>query len=46
MFVIGDGKAPAISLPKGDGIALTLVEERNAKHAQEESAEESGEETD
>lgn len=31
VFVIGDGKHPAISLPKGDGIRLSLIEERDAK---------------
>lgn len=25
VFVIGDGKNPAISLPKGDGLKLTLI---------------------
>lgn len=46
--MIGDGKAPAISLPKGDGIKLTLVEERDARlgKEEEESEAESGEETD
>uniref|UniRef100_A0A7S3FWJ8 40S ribosomal protein S4 n=1 Tax=Strombidium rassoulzadegani TaxID=1082188 RepID=A0A7S3FWJ8_9SPIT len=29
--IIGDGKTPAISLPKGEGIKLTLIEEREAK---------------
>jgi small subunit ribosomal protein S4e len=48
VLVIGDGKAPAISLPKGDGIKLTLVEERDARlgKEEEESEAESGEETD
>jgi len=32
-FVIGDGKTPAISLPKGEGIKLTLIEERAAMMA-------------
>lgn len=44
VIVIGDGKTPAISLPKGDGIKLTLIEERNLKHDDEddeEAAEES-----
>jgi len=27
VMVIGDGKTPAISLPKGDGIKLSLIEE-------------------
>ena len=31
VFVIGDGKSPAISLPKGEGIKLSLAEERAAK---------------
>jgi len=34
LFVIGDGKTPAISLPKGEGIKLTLVEDRDAKIGQ------------
>jgi len=29
IFIIGDGKSPAISLPKGEGIKLTLIEERD-----------------
>jgi small subunit ribosomal protein S4e len=32
LFVMGDGKTPAISLPRGEGIRLTLIEERDAKH--------------
>merc|ERR1711935_436388 len=39
IIVIGDGKTPAISLPRGEGIKLTLIEERDAKLG-EESAEE------
>lgn len=31
VMVIGDGKTPAISLPKGEGIKLTLIEERDNK---------------
>ena len=31
IFVIGDGKSPAISLPKGEGKKLDLIEERRAK---------------
>ena len=31
IFVIGDGKSPAISLPKGEGIKLSLIEERDAR---------------
>lgn len=33
IFVIGDGKKPLISLPKGKGLRLTLVEERDDKHS-------------
>lgn len=29
LLVIGDGKTSAISLPKGDGIRLTLIEDRD-----------------
>ena len=31
IFVIGDGKKPVISLPKGKGLRLSLVEERDAR---------------
>merc|ERR1719327_1242064 len=44
VFVIGDGKTPAISLPKGEGIKLTLIEERDARlgdEAEDEDEEES-----
>jgi small subunit ribosomal protein S4e len=37
VFVIGDGKNPAISLPKGEGIKLSLIEERQARFGDEES---------
>jgi len=40
IFIIGDGKSPAISLPKGDGIKLTLIEERKAKLDDEEEEDE------
>lgn len=40
IFVIGDGKSPAISLPKGEGLKLTLIEERDQKMDEEESADE------
>lgn len=43
VFVIGEGKNPLITLPKGDGLKLTLIEERDAKFANEED---SGEEDD
>lgn len=35
IFVIGDSKSPAISLPKGEGLKLTLIEERDAKMGDE-----------
>jgi len=40
VFVIGDGKSPAISLPKGEGIKLSLIEERDAKIDEEFDADE------
>ena len=40
IFVIGDGKSPAISLPKGEGIKLTLIEERDQKMDEEEDDDE------
>jgi len=33
--VIGDGKTPAISIPKGEGIRLTLVQERDLRLGEE-----------
>merc|ERR1711998_85112 len=45
VFVIGDGKAPAISIPKGEGIKLSLIEERQARVGDEDE-EEAGDETD
>lgn len=39
VFTIGDGKTPAISLPKGEGIKLTLLEQRDARLGQEEEGE-------
>ena len=33
IFVIGQGKKPQIKLPKGDGLKLSLIAERNAKIA-------------
>jgi small subunit ribosomal protein S4e len=35
IIVIGDGKTPAISIPKGEGVRLTLVQERDAKQGVE-----------
>jgi len=36
VIVIGDGKEPAISIPKGEGIKLTLMEERDKRTGDEE----------
>merc|ERR1711907_109883 len=48
VFVIGDGKKPAISLPKGEGLKLTLIEERDARLGDEvsEAAEDEGDDSD
>lgn len=35
VIVIGDGKTPAISIPKGEGICYTLIEERDKRHGDE-----------
>jgi small subunit ribosomal protein S4e len=37
VLVIGDGKTPAISVPKGDGLRLTLIQERDARLGDEKS---------
>jgi small subunit ribosomal protein S4e len=37
VLVIGDGKTPAISVPKGDGLRLTLIQERDARLGDERS---------
>lgn len=31
IIVIGDGKTPAISIPKGEGIRLSLIQERDVR---------------
>jgi small subunit ribosomal protein S4e len=31
ILVIGDGKTPAISIPKGQGIRLSLIQERDLR---------------
>lgn len=33
VMVIGDSKAPLISLPRGNGIKVSLIEERNKRQA-------------
>lgn len=45
VFVIGDGKTPSISIPKGEGLKLSLIEERQARFG-DESGEENDEEDD
>jgi len=35
IFVIGDGKSPAISVPKGDGVQLSIIEQRDIRLAKE-----------
>lgn len=39
VFVIGDGKTPAISIPKGDGIKYSNIEERDMRMGIEEDDE-------
>jgi len=41
VMTIGDGKTPAISLPKGQGLCYTLIEELKRKVVDSESEEES-----
>merc|ERR1719263_418156 len=38
IIVIGDGKEPAISIPRGEGLKLTLLEERDNRMPEEEEA--------
>jgi len=46
VFVIGDGKEPVISLPKGEGIRLTLMEERSKRVGDDVEEEDGDEESD
>jgi len=39
VFVIGDSKEPVISLPKGEGIRMNLMEERQARVGNEDEEE-------
>jgi len=39
IIVIGDGKVPAISIPKGEGLKLSLMEEREKRLGVEEDEE-------
>lgn len=36
IFIIGDGKEPAISIPRGEGLKYTLLEERDRRVGDEE----------
>lgn len=48
-MTIGDGKSPAISLPKGDGIRYTLIEameKRGADSDEDEEEDDDGAEED
>lgn len=44
IIVVGDGKTPAISIPKGEGIRLSLIQERDARFGNESAGEVSDEE--
>lgn len=44
IFIIGDGKNPAITLPRGEGIKVGIIEEKNQKFDEESDAEEAVEE--
>jgi len=40
VFIIGDGKNPSISLPRGEGLALTLLQQRDNKVGDESEGDE------
>lgn len=44
VMVVGDGKEPLISLPKGEGIRMTLMEERSRHIGTEDESEDASEE--
>lgn len=44
IIVIGDGKTPAISIPKGQGIRLSLIQERDQRLGDESAGGDSDEE--
>lgn len=46
IFIIGDGKNPAITLARGDGIKLDLIAEKEAKMEEESEAEEAADDED
>ena len=46
VIVIGDGKTNTVSIPKGDGIRLTLIQERDARRGDEESSGDEAEDDD
>merc|ERR1711939_997003 len=46
IMVIGDGKEPAISIPKGEGLKLTLMEERDKRLGDEDEGDDEGADSD
>lgn len=46
VFVIGDSKTAVISLPRGEGIKLSLIEERQQRLGNEEDEEDAEEDED
>ena len=46
VMVIGDSKEPVISLPKGRGVRLSLIEERAARLGHEEASQDAEEDED
>jgi len=46
VLIIGDGKTTSVSIPKGDGIRLTLIQERDLKRGDEESEDDGDAESD
>jgi small subunit ribosomal protein S4e len=40
IFIIGDGKNPAITIPRGEGLKVGIIEEKNNKQDEESEAEE------
>jgi len=46
VMVIGDSKEPVISLPKGRGVRLSLIEERAIRLGHEEASEDAEEDED
>jgi small subunit ribosomal protein S4e len=46
VIVIGDGKTNTVSIPKGDGIRLTLIQERDLRRGDEEESDDEDDEQD